>query len=175
MTSLDVICGLGPSIKNPGYTYGLYPGRLPSFGAQASLGGRARLLPGGARRNLMVRISLLARKFRGEEKKKGLQREILGSVLAFAPVFRPGTYLYSLWGGTQAVFWGGAGPGMHSNGIGPVTFFRGTILAWGHTSRWRDTSSDLEGTVRNAHPWRRVCNQQGSQNTSISTLTNSLC
>ena len=99
MTSLDVICGLGPPIKNPGYAYGLYPGHLPSFGAQASLGGRARLLPGGARRNLMVRISLLARKFRGEEKKKGLQREILGSVLAFAPVFRPGTYLYSLWGG----------------------------------------------------------------------------
>ena len=24
---------------------------------------------------------------------------------------------------------------MHFNGTGPVTFFRGTILVWGHTSR----------------------------------------
>ena len=33
--------------------------------------------------------------------------------------------------GAQAVFWRGTGPEMHSSGTGPVTFFRGTSLAWG--------------------------------------------
>ena len=33
--------------------------------------------------------------------------------------------------GAQGLFLGGTGPEMHSSGTGPVTFFRGTILAWG--------------------------------------------
>ena len=102
---------------------GLHPGLLPFFGAQVSLGGRARSMPGRARRNLMVRISLLAHKFRGKGQKKDLQREILGSLLSFTRVFRPGTKFYSRWGGT--------GPKTHSGGTRPVTFFQDTILAWG--------------------------------------------
>ena len=65
----------------------------------------------------MVRISVLAHKFRGERSKKGLQRETVSFVLAFTGVFPPGTRIYSRLG-EQAVFWGtrlrnaprGAGP-----------------------------------------------------------------
>ena len=48
--------------------------------------------------------------------------------------------------GAQAVFWGGTGPEMHSSGIGPVTLFCGTIVAWGaQFSLVRGTSSGLGG------------------------------
>ena len=75
-----------------------------------------------------MQISVLARKFRGEDqkkrRKKGLRRrENLGFALAFTRVFRPGTRLYSRLGGTS--------PEMHSGGNKPVTFFWGTFLAWG--------------------------------------------
>ena len=114
------------------------------FSEHKARSGGARSLPGGARRNLTVRISLLAHKFRGEEKeKKRLQREILGLVFAYTHVFHPGRKLYLRLGGAEV-------PKMHSSGTCSVTFFRGTILAWGahfslgeHTSRLGGTSSDL--------------------------------
>ena len=41
-----------------------------------------------------------------DQRKKGLRREILGSVLTFTRFFfRSGKYFYSRWG-AQAVFWG---------------------------------------------------------------------
>ena len=49
-------------------------GRLPPFVAQFSLEG-VRSWPGGVRRNLMVRISVPAHRFRGEDQKK----EVLGA------------------------------------------------------------------------------------------------
>ena len=61
----------------------------------------------GAQQNLMVRISVPAHKFGGETfPKKGLRSEILGLVMAFTCVFRPGTRLYSRVRGAQAVIWG---------------------------------------------------------------------
>ena len=56
-----------------------------------------------------------------------------------------------LWG-TPAVFWGSTVLEMHSSGTEPVTFFWGTILAWGaHFLPGGDTSSDLRGAwPRNA-------------------------
>ena len=51
------------------------------------------------------------------------------AILAFVRVFRPGTYFYSPWGGTSSILEGHR-PKMYSSGTGPVTFFRGTILAW---------------------------------------------
>ena len=104
-------------------------------------------MPGGARRDLMVRISLLARKFKGEnqkkKKKKGLQRKILGSVLAFSSAFRPETKFHSRLGGTASFL------GKHrlQNALQwhPACYFLsrqnprlgGTIIAW------VDTSSDV--------------------------------
>ena len=62
------------------------------------------------------------------------------AILAFRRVFRPGTYFYSRWGGTSSILEGHR-PEMYSSGTGPVTFFRGTILAWGaHFSLGRHTS-----------------------------------
>ena len=79
----------------------------------------------------MVWMWVLAHKFRVEDTKNGLQREILSFVLTFTRIFCPGTILYSrLRGGAQVVFWGRTFPEMHSDGTGPVTFFWGTILAW---------------------------------------------
>ena len=54
----------------------------------------------------MVRISLLALKFRAEDQKKGLRREILGSVLAFTRVFRLETKFQSRLEGRKQNFWG---------------------------------------------------------------------
>ena len=90
----------------------------------------------------MMRISLLVHKFSNKDQKKKHKkrfwRKILGLVLAYNRVFRPGTKLYSLFRrGALAVFWGSTGPKIHSSGTGPVTFFWGTILAWGHTFHLR--------------------------------------
>ena len=54
-------------------------------------GGVGTLLAWWVGPNLMVRISVLAHKFRGEDQKKDLRHKILGFVLAFICVFRPGT------------------------------------------------------------------------------------
>ena len=86
----------------------LHPGRLSSFGAHALLGG-TRSLPGGAQRNIMVRISLLAHKFRGEDQKKRSSARNLGSVLKFTRVFCSGT-IFSHASGAQAVFWWAQAP-----------------------------------------------------------------
>ena len=84
---------------------GLHPGHLPSFEAQVSLE-EARSLPDGARWNLMVRISLLAHKFRDKDQKKGFRREIVGSVMAFTRVFLLETKFYSRLEGHKQYFWG---------------------------------------------------------------------
>ena len=59
----------------------------------------------------MVRISVPANKFRGEDQKKDFRREILALILAFNCVFRPGTRLYARLreGGTSNDL-GGHGP-----------------------------------------------------------------
>ena len=62
---------------------------------KSRLGKGARSLPGGARRNRMVQISLLPQDSGVKTKKKGLRREILGLVFAYTRLFRPGTKLYS--------------------------------------------------------------------------------
>ena len=66
---------------------GLHLGHLPFFGAQVSLWDGGMLLSVGALRNLMVRISRLDNKFRREDQKKVLRREILDVVLAYTRVF----------------------------------------------------------------------------------------
>ena len=111
-------------------------------GAKVLLGG-ARSLPARVQWNLMVWFLLLAHKFRGENQKKGLWRDILISVLAFARVFCPRTYFYSRWGGTSSIL-GGPKPQNTLQGhqayyflSGHIPRFGGTLLAWG------DTSSDL--------------------------------
>ena len=48
-------------------------------------------------------------------------------------------------GGHKQYLGVGTGPKMHASGMGPVTLFWCTILAWGHTSRLRGTRSDLVG------------------------------
>ena len=84
--------------------YGLHPSRLRSFGAQVSLGwgGGICLLPGRVLRDVMVQISLLAHKFRGDDK-KSLRREILRLVLTFNRVFALELNFTHAWG-AQAVF-----------------------------------------------------------------------
>ena len=54
------------------------PGRLPVFRAQISHGGNDPHLGVGAglRRDLMLRVSIHAHKFRDEDQKKGLCHEI---------------------------------------------------------------------------------------------------
>ena len=81
--------------------------RLPPFEAQFSLAS-ARSWSGGKRRNLMVRISVLAHKFRDGDQKKGFRR-------AFTCVFHFGTKLRSRLGST--------GPKMHSSGSGLLLSF----------------------------------------------------
>ena len=56
-----------------------------------------------------VRISVPAHNagVKTKKKKKRLRCEILGLVLAFTCVFRPGTRLYSRLGGARAEIWGG--------------------------------------------------------------------
>ena len=47
---------------------------------------------------------------------------------------------------------------MHTSGTGPVTFFWGTILAWGGTLlAWRGISSDLGRHGPKIPPWCRAC------------------
>ena len=77
------------------------------------------------RRNLMMRFSVLAHKFRGEDQKKGFRCKILAVVLAFSCVFRPGIRLYLRLEGKSSIL-GGTGPEMDT---GTVTFFWGTFLA----------------------------------------------
>ena len=79
----------------------------------------------------MVRISILAIKFRVGDQKKGLWR-------TFTCIFCPGTKLYSRLGlGAQAEFWGVTGPKMHFSGSGLLVFggaqssLGGAFLAWG--------------------------------------------
>ena len=50
----------------------------------------------------MERNSVLAHEFKGETK-KGLRLEILGFVLAFTSVFRPGTRRYSRLRGSSSI------------------------------------------------------------------------
>ena len=62
--------------------------------------------------------------------------------------------------GAPAVFWGGTRPKMHFSGAGPVSFFWGTILAWGaqavilegHITRLWGTSSELGKTAPKIPP-----------------------
>ena len=50
-------------------------------------------------------------------------------------------------GGTNSIVFGGDRP---QNGTEPVTFFRGTILAWGNNSHSGVISSNVGGRPRNA-------------------------
>ena len=54
----------------------------------------------------MVRVSLCTLKFKGENPKKGLRYQILGSVLALPGVFRPETKFYH--GGGHEQYFGGS-------------------------------------------------------------------
>ena len=94
------------------------------FGAQLLLVGEGTFIVWRVRQNLMVRISILAHKFRGEDRKKRLQLKIsdLRICLGFHLCLLSWIKIYLRLGGT--------GPKMHSTGIKPVTFFCGTILAW---------------------------------------------
>ena len=93
----------------------------------------------GARRNLLVRISLLFHKLRDEEKKK-----VFESVFAFTRVFLPRTKFYSRFRGHRQYFGGAQTPKCtpvapeHNPRLG------GTLLAW------EGTSSDLGSWPRNA-------------------------
>ena len=77
--------------------------RLPSFGAQVSLG--------GARRNLMVQISLLAHKFRGKgqknsNNKRSSARNLRLSLRGHTCFFSWSEILLTLSGAAQVLFWG---------------------------------------------------------------------
>ena len=131
---------------------GLYPklspvdtGRLPSFGAQISLGRHVHSL---ARRE---RISVLGHKFWGGDQKKSSSAWNPNLRLAFTRVFCLETRLYSrLCGGTSSIL-GGHKPQNLLRCTGPVTFLWGTILAWGSTFfRVGGTSSDLGARPLNA-------------------------
>ena len=87
----------------------------------------------------MVRISLLAHKFRGEDqKKKGLRREILGSALAFARVFHSEMYFYSSWEGTSSISGGGRNT---------LQWYRACYFFSRHNPRLGGISRDLGGTT----------------------------
>ena len=123
---------------------GLQPGRLHSFGTQVSLG--------GAQRNLMVHISLFAHKFRGEDQKKGLRGEILGSVFVFTRVFLPGTKFYSRFRGTNL---GEHRPRNSLPWPRACCFLSGHNPRWGGTLlAWGSISSDFGGTAAKCPPWR---------------------
>ena len=90
-------------------------GRLPSFGTQFSLGGGggggARTWPGGARRNFMVRISVLARKsgVKTENKKTRYSARNLRLHLVHLCFSSWNETLLTL-GVAKAVFWGVQAP-----------------------------------------------------------------
>ena len=91
---------------------------------------RGTSLAWGARQSLMVRISLFAHKFRGENQKKRSSAQNLRFSLRVHSCFSSwNEILLMLKRGTSSIL-GGTGPEMHSSGTGPVTFFRGTNLAW---------------------------------------------
>ena len=100
--------------------------------------GGARLLPGGARRNPMERISLLDDKFRGEDQEKVVGAKSWAQSWRSFVLFVLERNFTHTWENTSSIL-GGTGPEMHSSSIGPATSFQNTILAWG------GTSSDLGG------------------------------
>ena len=96
----------------------------------------------------MVRTNL-PYKFRNEGEKKvfGAKSQAHSSRSIF---FLPGTKVLLTLSGAEAVFCGGTGPEMHFSGTGPVTFFWGTTVTGGHTSRLVGTISN--GPIWGAHP-----------------------
>ena len=104
----------------------------------------------------MVRILLLTHKFRGEDKKRSLARNRRLS-LGVQTCFCSGTKFHS--------GLGGIGPEMHSSGTGPVTFLRGTILAWRGTILAWGTSSDVGGHGPEMPP--QAAGPASSQTTSL--------
>ena len=109
------------------------------------------------RRNLILRFSVLAHKFRGEDQKKGFRLEILAFILAFSRVFRPGIRLYSRLEDRSSIL-GGTGPEMDSSDTGTVTFFWGTFLAWRDIFLALGSQAVIWGArPQNATRWRRAC------------------
>ena len=124
---------------------GLHPGLLPCFVAQVSLGGQGE----GALHSPLIQGVKTKKKIRSSMRNLRLSLGVHSYFLSWSKI------LLTL-GDTSSIFWGSTGPEMHSSGTGHVTFFRGTILDWGHTSRLGGTSSDLEGRPE-MPSWRRAC------------------
>ena len=70
---------------------------------------RVTIFAWGVRLDPVVRISVLAHRFRDEDKKKGLHREILGFVVLFTRVFVLERKFTHAWGDTSSIL-GGTGP-----------------------------------------------------------------
>ena len=85
-----------------------------------------------------------------DQRKKGLRREILGSVLTLTRFFSFWKVFLLTLGGTSSIL-GGTCPKMHFRGTGPVTFFWGTILAWGAQAVF------WGARPQNVPMWRRAC------------------
>ena len=104
-------------------------------------------IAGGAQWNLMARISVLARKFRGKDQNKNRKRSSdrnLRLRLGIHSCFSSWDEINHAWRvGTSSIL-GMHSSKMHSSDTKSVTFFWGTILAWGaHFSLGEGTSCDL--------------------------------
>ena len=99
----------------------------------------------------MVRISLLAHKFRGEDQKKKKRSSVRNHKLSLhvhSSVSSWNEILLTL-SGAQAVFWRSTGSEMHSSGFG-------LLLSFGAQSSLGGTSSDLGENGPEIPPWRRA-------------------
>ena len=115
-------------------------------------GGGARSLPGGAPRNLMVRISLLAHNFRGEDQNHRSSGRNLRLSLGVHSCFSSWNETLLKLEGAQAVFFFGGAQEPKCTPLGPdlLLSFGAQSLLGRHTSPVGGTNCDLGARPRNA-------------------------
>ena len=112
-----------------------------------------RLLPGGALRDLIVRVSLFDHKFRAEDQKKA-QSCLL---LVFFVLERTFTHAWE----AQAIFWGTQALKYTPAALGLLLFFVvQPSLGW-HNSRLGGTSSDSGGETAPEMPFHGAGSETG--------------
>ena len=118
-------------------------GPFASFRGTILVRGESTFIAWRGATNLMVRISVFAHKFRGNDQKKKNLKFRLGVHSCFSPWNE--TLLTLDW--VQAVFWGeGTGPERPKcTSVAP-----GLLLSFGHNPRLGGNSSDLRTRPRNA-------------------------
>ena len=123
--------------------------RLSSFGAQVSLKG-ARLLPEEARRDLMVGISLLAYKFRGEDQKNNVFGAKSEAQSWRSSCFLSWNEISLTLGGQKQAFWGSQAPKCTLVAQGLLFSFGAQSSLGGMILAWVGTSSDMGARPQNA-------------------------